>query len=515
MIQHTRRAPRKRSGFTRFAWPVLVCSVVCALIPRPSYADPAGTAANPAIPDSGSIPVPSAPLNPPGTPGQGSQAVAPVATGPFASQIMAQYATLEATGEQLKQANIGLDAAKQEANRTYQAWQDALAEAVRLQQKADDAAAAAYKDAAELGPFANYANDVHQLGMLAPGLRSRSGPTGSETAAQDATRARAQADADEEAYRAALADEQALETRQRGLQNSYNQQNAVLTNLRTTNQTQIDAAEAAQAASDRQLDALFGAGTQVNGMVANPKALAAVRWAYAQATANPRKWYKFGAEGPDFFDCSGLTWASYRSTGFTLPRVAADQYHATSANRVPATQLLPGDLLFFSTTSKTDWRAVSHVAIYFGDNLMIEAAHEGTPVRVSQVWWSAFFGATRVYPAVRPAGTPPHGKPSTAPSKPSTPPSKSPTPSPTPSAPSGKPSTPPPDGTPPTDPGDPTPSTGSSSGSGSGSGSPTATPTTTSPTSSSSSSASDGPSASSSAGSPSGDGSPDSASSTS
>lgn len=514
MIQHTRRAPRKRSGLTRFAWPVLVCSVVCVLIPRPSYADPAGTGSNPAIPDSGSIPVPSAPLNPPGTAGQGSQTVAPVTTGPYASQIMAQYATLEATGEQLKQVNIGLDAAKQDANRTYRAWQDALADAARLQKDADQAAAAAYKDAAGLGPFANYANDVHQLGMLAPGLRSESGPTGSEIAAQDATRAHAQADADEEAYRAALAREQDLETRQRGLQNSYNQQNAVLTNLRTTNQTQIDAAEAAQAASDRQLDSEFGAGTQVNGMVANPKALAAVRWAYAQATANPRKWYKFGAEGPDYFDCSGLTWASYRSTGYTLPRVAADQYHATSANRVPATQLLPGDLLFFSTTSKTDWTAVSHVAIYYGDNLMIEAAHEGTPVRVSQVWWSAFFGATRVYPAVRPAGGPAPGTPSTAPSKPSTPPSEPSTPSPTHSAPSGTPSTPP-ASRPPT--GSPTikPTPQPTLPTGSPAGTPTATPTTTSPTPSTSSSSSNGSSAPATADSPSGDGTPDSASSTS
>jgi cell wall-associated NlpC family hydrolase len=477
-----------------------MCSVVCVLIARPSYADPAGANSGSTIPDQGSIPVPSAPLNPPSsTNGQSGQTVTPV-TGPYATQIMAQYSTLEATGERLKQANTALDDAKQAANTTYQAWQDALASAAQLQQKADTAAAQAYKDAAGLGPFAGYANDVHQLGMLAPGLSSQSGPTGGETAAQDATQARAQADTDEDAYRAALNHEQDLETEQTGLQNSYNQQNATLTNLRTTNETQVEAAEAAQAASDRQLDPAFGAGTQVNGMVANPKALAALRWAYTQATANPPKWYKFGAEGPNYFDCSGLTWASYRSTGYTLPRVAADQYHATSASRVPPSQLLPGDLLFFSTTSKTDWTTVSHVAIYYGDNLMIEAAHEGTPVRVNQVWWSAFFGATRVYPAVRPTAPPPTRAPTPPPTHPSTPPpSSTPPTGPTSGPPTGAPTSGPPTGTP-------------------TSGSPTGTPTSgppTDPPKSTPPSDGAGTSSPSATSSSSGDGSPDSTPSTS
>ncbi|GAA5177415.1 hypothetical protein GCM10023322_02030 [Rugosimonospora acidiphila] len=421
---------------------MLVCSVVCVLIARPSFAAPAD--ANPGqnppstatIPDTGVAPISGSPLTPPGS-AQAGSGLTPV-TGPYASQITAQYATLEATGEKLKEANFDLDNAKQDANSTYQVWQQAIKNAAETQTKADNLAAQAYEDAAGLGPLANFASDVHQLGMLAPGLNAGGSQTGSVAAAQDATEARKEAATDEEAYRAALAHEQELESQQNSLQSSYNQQNTTLTSLQTTNATQIEAAEAAQAASDQQLDPEFGAGTQVNGRVANPKALAALRWAYAQATANPPKWYKFGAEGPNFFDCSGLTWASYRSTGYTLPRVAADQFHATSVSEVPPSQLLPGDLLFFSTTSKTDWTTISHVAIYYGDNLMVEAAHEGTPVRVSQVWWSAFYGATRVYPAVgaptptQSASPTPSKTPSPTPSKTSSP---NPHPSKTPSAP--------------------------------------------------------------------------------
>ena len=65
-------------------------------------------------------------------------------------------------------------------------------------------------------------------------------------------------------------------------------------------------------------------GKNVNGQAANPKALEAVQFALKQLG----KPYVFGAEGPDSYDCSGLTWASYRSVGVTIPRIADYQEHA-------------------------------------------------------------------------------------------------------------------------------------------------------------------------------------------
>ena len=461
----SRRTRRAGSKTRPLAWPVLVCTVVCVLTPRPAFADPApagGPPTSPAaggttapdvtIPDIGATPVPSTPL--PGPTTHAPATAAPV-TGPFAAQILAKFAETEAVGEKLTQAGIDLTAAQSSTKTTYDVWQDALAQAKDLQGKADGAAAKAYKDAAGLGPFSEFATDVHQLGMLAPGLGdgSRGGPGGSETAIQDAARAKQQASIDEQAYRSALAHEQQLETDQTNLTTSHNQLNAELVDLRTRNKGQVDQAEAAQEAIDRGLAPRFKPGSSVAGKVANPKAIAALTFAYAQLG----KPYVWATEGPYTYDCSGLMWAAYRSTGYQLPRVANDQFHATQ--EIPPNQLLPGDMLFFSVTSGTDWTTISHVAMYVGDGLMIEAPRTGERVKVTTVWWSAFFGATRVYPAVPAAPPPPHPPTTTPPiTPPSTPPPSSPTPPPsTPATPTDPPSTPP--STDPTDPPSTPPST--------------------------------------------------------
>src|SRR5262249_9332625 len=146
--------------------------------------------------------------------------------------------------------------------------------------------------------------------------------------------------------------------------------------------------------SDSQYCRTLPLSTNVKGQVANPKALAAVNFALSQI-GDP---YVFGDEGPNSYDCSGLTWRSYRIAGVTIPRVARYQYHATTP--ISIQQLLPGDLVFFSTTSRTDWTQISHVGMYIGGGKMIEAPHTGDHVKIAPVWWSAFFGATRVVPAV-------------------------------------------------------------------------------------------------------------------
>ena len=51
----------------------------------------------------------------------------------------------------------------------------------------------------------------------------------------------------------------------------------------------------------------------------SPRAAQAVAYALAQRG----KPYRWGAEGPDAFDCSGLTWAAWRAAGVAIPRTAA------------------------------------------------------------------------------------------------------------------------------------------------------------------------------------------------
>ena len=106
--------------------------------------------------------------------------------------------------------------------------------------------------------------------------------------------------------------------------------------------------------------------------------------------------YVWGAAGPSSFDCSGLVEWSFAQAGVSMPRVAADQ--ARTGPAVPASQLQPGDLLFYHT-DPTDPGYISHVAIYLGNGWMIQAPQPGMDVEVVPArFGSQFAGAVRVYP---------------------------------------------------------------------------------------------------------------------
>ncbi|WP_380281382.1 C40 family peptidase [Kitasatospora purpeofusca] len=104
---------------------------------------------------------------------------------------------------------------------------------------------------------------------------------------------------------------------------------------------------------------------------------AAVQYALAQLG----KPFRTAGNGPDGYDCSGLVQQSFRRGGISLPRVANDQYAATTP--VTAGQLRRGDLLFWSDDRSA--RGIHHVAIYLGDNQYVEAARPGTSIRVSRI----------------------------------------------------------------------------------------------------------------------------------
>ncbi|WP_308433358.1 C40 family peptidase [Streptomyces alanosinicus] len=107
--------------------------------------------------------------------------------------------------------------------------------------------------------------------------------------------------------------------------------------------------------------------------------------------------YLWGGEGTaeqgGRFDCSGLTQAAYARVGITLPRVANDQYNA--GPHPSRDQLLPGDLVFFST-DLGDSRAIHHVGIYVGGGYMIDAPRTGAVIRFDPIDVPDYFGATRV-----------------------------------------------------------------------------------------------------------------------
>ena len=81
--------------------------------------------------------------------------------------------------------------------------------------------------------------------------------------------------------------------------------------------------------------------------------------------------YSYGADGPDGYDCSGLTSAAWRAGGKSLPHNAAAQYRATS--RISRSELEPGDLVFY--------RSLGHVGLYVGGGMIIDASRAGQPVK--------------------------------------------------------------------------------------------------------------------------------------
>jgi cell wall-associated NlpC family hydrolase len=108
--------------------------------------------------------------------------------------------------------------------------------------------------------------------------------------------------------------------------------------------------------------------------------------------------YVWGAAGPTSFDCSGLVQWSLARASVAMPRVAADQ--ARTGPAVPVSRLQPGDLLFYHT-DPTAPNYISHVAIYLGKGMMIQAPQPGMDVQIVPVaLGSEFAGAVAVAPAV-------------------------------------------------------------------------------------------------------------------
>lgn len=114
----------------------------------------------------------------------------------------------------------------------------------------------------------------------------------------------------------------------------------------------------------------------------NPGAQAAVDAALSQLG----KPYRWGAAGPDSYDCSGLTLWAWAHGGVNLPHNSGAQYAATA--RVHRSDIEPGDLLFFGSP-------IHHVGMYIGNGQMVEAPYSGSQVRVNSIDRSDYVGAGR------------------------------------------------------------------------------------------------------------------------
>jgi peptidoglycan DL-endopeptidase CwlO len=97
--------------------------------------------------------------------------------------------------------------------------------------------------------------------------------------------------------------------------------------------------------------------------------------------------YRYGASGPNAFDCSGLVSWAFKKAGKSLPRTS----RAMSKVGTPVSrgELQPGDLVFF-------YKPVSHVGIYIGDGKIVHASTRKSPVKISDMGRMKFNSARRI-----------------------------------------------------------------------------------------------------------------------
>lgn len=112
------------------------------------------------------------------------------------------------------------------------------------------------------------------------------------------------------------------------------------------------------------------------------KAGVAVTFAY-NAIGTPYVW---AADGPDGYDCSGLTLAAWRAAGKSLPHNAAMQWDTVA--HISRGDLKAGDLVFYE--------GLGHVALYVGGGQVIHAPTFGETVKLSSVDMMTPYGYGRV-----------------------------------------------------------------------------------------------------------------------
>ncbi|MET9699803.1 NlpC/P60 family protein [Streptomyces sp. NPDC006529] len=98
------------------------------------------------------------------------------------------------------------------------------------------------------------------------------------------------------------------------------------------------------------------------------------RQAVRFATAQIGKRYEWGHEGPDTFDCSGLTSQAWLAAGKPIPRTSQEQLRLL--RKVAVKDMRPGDLIIYFDDA-------SHVGMYIGDGAMVHAPRPGRTITIA------------------------------------------------------------------------------------------------------------------------------------
>ncbi|MFB7517609.1 C40 family peptidase [Streptomyces sp. NPDC056144] len=110
------------------------------------------------------------------------------------------------------------------------------------------------------------------------------------------------------------------------------------------------------------------------------------RKAVAFATAQIGKPYVWGAEGPDSFDCSGLTQSAWTAAGRNIPRTSQEQWRLLP--RVDIKDMRPGDLIVY-------FKDASHIGMYIGKGAIVHAPRPGRNVTLAGAGSMEILGVVR------------------------------------------------------------------------------------------------------------------------
>lgn len=175
----------------------------------------------------------------------------------------------------------------------------------------------------------------------------------------------------DEAYEEASAQMEELEEQQEEVEASLVEQEELLASFGGENPTTAGESDTGQ--------------TPTYTGSASGNARAAIDFAYSKI-GTPYLW---GGTGPNGYDCSGLTQASWAAAGVSISRTTYTQYDMPNA--VAWEDIQPGDILFF-------FPDLGHNGLYVGNGMMVHAPSSGktvSEVRLADYWAQHFVGARR------------------------------------------------------------------------------------------------------------------------
>ncbi|MGH4035881.1 NlpC/P60 family protein [Actinomycetota bacterium Odt1-20B] len=171
------------------------------------------------------------------------------------------------------------------------------------------------------------------------------------------------------------------QTAQEKVQERVGQAEKLLADLTEQERRRLARAEEA-AAWERQRRWLEHTSPSDLNRAAGPRGRRALHFAREQLG----KPYVWGAEGPDTYDCSGLTQKAWQAAGVSIPRTSQEQW--ARLPHVALADLRKGDLVIY-------FHDATHVALYIGDGLILHAPRPGRHVTIGPAGGMPILGVVR------------------------------------------------------------------------------------------------------------------------